>query len=85
MTEQELKTLIVQLYTEMPTRLNAEAQDASDEDGIAEGAEIFGTHLILNMKETGALDELLSLSPEEIRELFNKQYFGHFLSEKQRL
>jgi len=75
MTEQELKTLIVQLYTEMPTRLNAEAQDASDEDGIAEGAEIFGTHLILNMKETGALDELLSLSPEEIRELFNKSNF----------
>jgi len=75
MTEQEFKTLIVQLYTEMPTRLSAEAQDASNEDGIAAGAEVFGTHVILKMKEEGALDELLSLSPEEIRELFNKSDF----------
>jgi len=75
MTEQEFKTLIVQRDTEMPTRLSAEAQDASDEDGIAEGAEIFGTHLILNMQEAGGLDELLSLSSEEIREMFNKSNF----------
>jgi len=71
MTEQELKPLIVQLYTELLTTLNAEALDASDEDEIAVGAETLGTHLILNMKEAGELDKLLSLSPEEIRELFN--------------
>jgi len=75
MTEQELKTLIVQLYTELLTGFDAEAQAASDEDGIAEGAEIFGTHLILNMQEAGGLDELLSLSSEEIREMFNKSNF----------
>jgi hypothetical protein len=71
MTEQELKTLIVQLYTQFLTRLNAEGQGAFDENEIAEGAEMFGTHLILNMREAGGLDDLLSQSPEEIRELFN--------------
>jgi hypothetical protein len=71
MTEQELKTLIVQLYTQFLTRLNAEGQGAFDENEIAEGAEMFGTHLILNMREAGGLDELLSQSPEEIRELLN--------------
>jgi len=71
MIEQELKTLIVQLYTQFLTRLNAEGQGAFDENEIAEGAEMFGTHLILNMREAGGLDELLSQSPEEIRELFN--------------
>ena len=76
MTEQELKSLIVQIYTELLTRLNAEAQDASDEDEIAIGAEALGTHLILNMKEAGDLDELLSLRPEEIRGLFNNADFS---------
>jgi hypothetical protein len=76
MTEQELKQLIVQLYTELLTRLNAVGQGASDEDEITVGAEMLGAHLILNMKEAGGLDELLSLSPEEIRGLFNKSDFG---------
>jgi len=75
MTEQELKPLIVQLYTELITRLNARIQDASDEDVIAEGAEILANQVILDMEEADELDELLSLSPEEIRELFNEGDF----------
>ena len=71
MTEQELKTLIVQLYTQFLTRLNAEGQGTFDENEIAVGAEMFGTHLIMNMREAGGLNELLSQSPEQIRELFN--------------
>jgi hypothetical protein len=71
MTEQELKTLIVQLYTEFLARLNAERQEAFDENEIAVGAEIFGTQLILNMREAGGLNELLSQSPEEISGLFH--------------
>jgi hypothetical protein len=65
MTEQELKALIVQLYTQFLTRLNAEGQGTFDENEIAVGAEMFGTHLIMNM------NELLSQSPEQIREHFN--------------
>ena len=75
MTEQELKPLIVQLYTELISRLNARIQDASDEDVIVEGAEILANQVILDMEEADELDELLSLSPEEIRELFNEGDF----------
>jgi hypothetical protein len=75
MTEQERKPLIVQLYTELITRLNARVQNTSDEGEIAEGAEMLANHIILGMKQAGELDELLSLSPEEIRELFNKGDF----------
>jgi hypothetical protein len=75
MTEQELKPLIVQLYTELITRLNARIQNASDEGEIAEGAETLANQIILDTKEADELDELLSLSPEEIRELFNKGDF----------
>jgi hypothetical protein len=71
MTEQELKALIVQLYTQFLTRLNAEGQSTFDENEIAVGAEMFGTHLIMNMREAGGLNELLSQSPEQIRELFS--------------
>jgi hypothetical protein len=76
MTEQELKPLIVQLYTELITRLNARTQGASDEGEIAEAAEMLANQIILDMKKADELDELLSLSPEEIRELFNKDDFG---------
>jgi hypothetical protein len=72
MTEQELKPLIVHLYTEFLSRLDAKTQSASDEDEIAECAEMLWNRLLLCLKEAGELDELLSLSPEEIRELFNK-------------
>jgi hypothetical protein len=75
MTEQGIKPLIVQLYTELLTRFKAEAHDASDEDEIAECAEMLANQFILGMKEADELDELLSLSPEEIRELFNKSDF----------
>jgi hypothetical protein len=75
MTEQELKPLMVQLYAELITRLDARIQKASDEGEIAEGAEMLANHIILSMKQAGELDELLSLSPEEIRELFNKGDF----------
>ena len=71
MTEQELKALIVQLYTEFLARLNAQGQGAFDENEIAMGAEMFGTHLIMNMREAGGLNELLSQSPEQIMVLFN--------------
>ena len=70
MTEQELKPLIVHLYTELLTRLNARTQDVSGEAEIAEGAEMLACQFILDMKEADELDELLSLSPEEITELF---------------
>jgi len=72
MTEQEAKPLIVQLYAELLTRLNAETHSASDENEIAEFAELLANHFILGIKEADELDELLSLNPEEIRELFNK-------------
>jgi len=76
MTEHELKTLIVRLYTELLTRLDARTQDASDEDEIAESAEMLANQFILDIKEADELDSLLSLSPDEIRELFNKGDFG---------
>jgi hypothetical protein len=75
MTEQELKPLIVQIYTELVARLNARTQDVSDEGGIAEAAEMLANQIILDMKESDELEELLSLSQEEIRELFNKDDF----------
>jgi len=75
MTEQELRPLIVQLYTELITRINARIQNASDEGEIAEGAEMLANQIILDIKQAGELDDLLSLSPEEIRELFNKSDF----------
>jgi hypothetical protein len=75
MTEQELKPLVVQLYTELIARFNARTQDASDEGEIAEAAEMLANQIILDMKEADDLDELLSLSPEEIRELFDEDDF----------
>ena len=75
MTEQELKPLVVQQYTEFLTRLDAKTQVAPDEDEIAKCAESLWNRLILALKEAGELDELLSLSPEEVRELFNKSDF----------
>jgi hypothetical protein len=75
MTEKELKPLIVQLYTELLTRLNARTQDASGEAELSEGAEILACQFILDMKKADELDELLSLSPEEITELFNNADF----------
>ena len=75
MTEQELKLLIVQLYTELLTRLKARTQDAYGEGEIAEGAEMLANQFTLGMKEADELDDLLLLSPEEIRELFNKGDF----------
>ena len=75
MTEQELRPLIVQLYAELITRINARIPNASDESEIAEGAEMLANQIILDIKQAGELDDLLSLSPEEIRELFNKSDF----------
>ena len=75
MTEQELKPLIVQLYTELFTGLNARTLVPLDEGEIAEAVEMLANQIILDMKKADDLDELLSLSPEEIREVFNK---GHF-------
>jgi hypothetical protein len=75
MTEQELKPLIVQLYTELFTRVNARTQDAYGEDEMAEDAEMLANQFILDMKEADELDKLLLLTPEEIRELFNKGDF----------
>jgi hypothetical protein len=69
------KPLIVQIYTELVARLNARTQDVSDEGGIAEAAEMLANQIILDMKESDELEELLSLSQEEIRELFNKDDF----------
>jgi hypothetical protein len=77
MTEQELKSLIVQLYTELLARLNARLQDASGESEIAEGAQILANQFILDLKEADELEELLLLSPEEIRELFDKGDLGN--------
>ena len=76
MTEQEVKPLIVQLYTELLTGFDAEAQDTFDEQAVVEGAEMLANQFILDMKEADEMDELLSLSPEEIRELFSKSNFG---------
>ena len=76
MIEEELKPLVVQLYTEFLTRLDAKTQDAPDEDEKVEFAERLWNRLILGMKEAGELDELLSLSPQEIRDLFNKSNFA---------
>jgi hypothetical protein len=61
MTEQELKPIVVQLYTELITRFNARTQDASDEGEIADAAEMLANQIILDMKEADDLDELLSL------------------------
>jgi hypothetical protein len=77
MTEQELKPLVVQLYTEFLTMLDAKTHGAPDEDEIADCAERLWNRLILGMKKAGELDELLSLSPEEVRELFNKSDFAN--------
>ena len=76
MTEHELNPLIGRLYTELLTRLDARTQDASDEDEVAECAEMLANRFILDIKEADELDSLLSLSPDEIRELFNKGDFG---------
>lgn len=42
---------------------------------IAEGAEMLAYQFILDMEDAGELDELLSLSREEITELFNNGDF----------
>jgi hypothetical protein len=76
MTEREVKPLIVQLYAELLTEPSAEAQDASDEDAVAEGAEALANLFILDIKEADEMDSLLSLSPEEIMGLFNKADFS---------
>jgi hypothetical protein len=75
MTEQEFKPIVVQLYTELLTRLSARTQDVYGEGEIADGAEMLANQFILDMKEVDELDGLLLLSPEEIRELFNKGDF----------
>ena len=75
MTEQELKPIVVHLYTEFLTRLDAKTQVTPDEDEIAECAERLWNRLILGLKEAGEFDELLSLCPEEVRDLFNKSDF----------
>lgn len=75
MTEQELKPLIVQLYTELLARVNARTQDACGEGEMAEDAEMLANQFMLDVKEADELDKLLLLSPEEIRELFNKGDF----------
>ena len=62
MTEQELKPLIVQLYTEVLTRLNARTQDACGEGEIAEDAEMLANQFTLDMKEADELDDLLLLT-----------------------
>jgi hypothetical protein len=77
MTEQELKLLIIQLYTELLAGLNARIQDGSGESEIAEGARILANQFILDLKEADELEELLLLSPEEIRELFDKGDLGN--------
>jgi hypothetical protein len=62
MTEQELKPLIVQLYTELLTRLMARTQDDYGEGGIAEGAEMLANQFTQDMKEADELDDLFLLS-----------------------
>jgi hypothetical protein len=78
MTEREVKPLIVQLYAELLTEPSAEAQDASDEDAVAEGAEVLANLFILDIKEADEMDSLLSLSPEEIMGLFNNADFSKY-------
>jgi len=75
MTEQEVKPLIVQLYTELLTGFDAEAQDTFNEKAVVEGAEMLANQFILDMKKADELNELLSLSSEEITELFNNGDF----------
>jgi len=75
MIEQELKPLIVQLYTELFSGLNARTLVPFDDGEIAEAAEMLANQIILDMKKADELDELLSLSPEEIKQLFNKGDF----------
>jgi hypothetical protein len=76
MTEQEVKPLIVRLYTESLTRLDSERQGASDQDEIAECAKMLAHQFILGIKESDEMEELLSFSPEEIRGLFNLSDFS---------
>ena len=76
MTEQEVKPLIVQIYTELLTGFDEEAQDAFGEEAIVEGAEILANQFILDIKKADELDELLSLSPEEIMGLLNNADFS---------
>ena len=76
MTEQEVKPLIVQLYTELLTGFDVEAQDAFNEEAVVEGAEMLANQFILDIKKADELDELLSLSPEEIRGLLNNSDFS---------
>jgi hypothetical protein len=76
MTEQEVKPLIVQLYTELLTGFDVEVQEAFDEDAVTEGAEMLANQFILDIKEADELDSLLSLSPEEIMGLLNKADFS---------
>jgi len=71
MTEQEVKPLIVQLYAELLTGFDAEAQGDFNEEAVVEGAEMLAYQFIRDMKEADELDELLSLSPGEITDLFN--------------
>jgi hypothetical protein len=71
MTEQEVKPLIVQLYAELLTGFDAEALGVFNEEAVVEGAEMLANQFILDMKKADELDELLSLSPEEIGVLFN--------------
>jgi len=71
MTEQEVRPLIVQLYAELLTGFDAEAQGDFNEEAVVEGAEMLAYQFIRDMKEADELDELLSLSPEEITDLFN--------------
>jgi hypothetical protein len=75
MTELEVKPLIVQLYTELLTGFDAEAQDAFNEEAVVEGAEMLANQFILDMKKADELNELLSLSSEEITVLFNNGDF----------
>lgn len=75
MTEQEVKPLIVQLYTELLTGFDAKTQDNFNEEAVVEGAEMLASQFILDLKEADELDELLSLSPEEIGGLFNRGNF----------
>ena len=76
MTEQEVKPLIVQLYTTLLTGFNAEIQGASNEDAVAEGAELLANQFILDIKEADEMDSLLSLSPEEVMGLLNNAEFS---------
>ena len=78
MTEQEVKPLIVQLYAELLTEFDADPQDAFHEEAIVKGAEVLANQFILDIKKADELDELLSLSPEEIRGLFNNAHFSKY-------